>query len=222
MFFKKYFKVILGVVVVVGIVGFIGYALTRPEQAPQSQTESGPVGPNGSNNVYGKADSPVQLTEYVDFQCEACYSYYPIVKEVKEKYKDKVKFQIKNFPISSAHKNSLQAAQAAQAAAKQGKFFEMHNLLFEKQKDWETDTNFRPTLDKYAKQIGLNMGQFDKDFSSDETKGIINFDLQEVTKLGGKGTPTFVLNGTMIENPGPSVEALSKLLDAELQKAGIQ
>lgn len=219
---KKYGKIIVSIVVVVGLIGFIGYALTRPEQAPQAETEAGPVGTTGSSNVFGKADSPVQLTEYVDFQCEACYAYFPIVKEVKEKYKDKVKFQIKNFPISNAHANSLQAAQAAQAAAKQGKFFEMHNLLFEKQKEWEEQTNFRPTLDKYAKQIGLNMGQFDKDFGSDETKGIINFDLKEVTEIGGKGTPTFVLNGKLVENPGPSVDALSKLLDAELAKAGIQ
>lgn len=128
-------------------------------------------------------------TEYVDFQCEACYAYYPVVKEVKEKYKDRVKFQVKNFPISSSHPN------ARKAAAKQDKFFEVHDLIFERQKLWQNDRSAAAVFESYTREIGLDMEVYKKDVASSETGVIINADLNEVKKLGGNGTPTFVLNG---------------------------
>lgn len=171
----------------------------------------------GSSNAYGNLNSKVTLTEYVDFQCEACYAFYPTVKEVKEKYKDTVKFEIKYFPISSSHSNALAAAAAAQAAAKQGKFFEMHDMLFERQKSWENmSTERTATFESYAKEIGLDIAQYNTDLASAETKAIINADLAEVKKLGGDGTPTFALNGKKIENPANTVEAISKVLDDAL------
>ena len=171
----------------------------------------------GSSNVYGNLNSKVTLTEYVDFQCEACYAFYPTVKEVKEKYKDTVKFEIKYFPISSSHANALAAAATAQAAAKQGKFFEMHDMLFERQKSWENSTTDRNAVfESYAKEIGLDIEKYNEDLASAETKAIINADLAEVKKLGGDGTPTFALNGKKIENPANTVEAISKVLDDAL------
>ncbi len=172
----------------------------------------------GSSNVYGNPNSKVTLTEYVDFQCEACYAFYPTVKEVKEKYKDTVKFEIKYFPISSSHSNALAAAAAAQAAAKQGKFFEMHDMLFERQKSWENmSTERTATFESYAKEIGLDIAQYNTDLASAETKAIIAADLAEVKKLGGDGTPTFALNGKKIDNPSNSVKAISKVLDDALE-----
>ena len=171
----------------------------------------------GTDDVYDNLNSKVTLTEYVDFQCEACYAFYPTVKEVKEKYKDTVKFEIKYFPISSSHSNALAAAAAAQAAAKQGKFFEMHDMLFERQKSWENmSTERTATFESYAKEIGLDIAQYNTDLASAETKAIINADLAEVKKLGGDGTPTFALNGKKIENPANTVEAISRVLDDAL------
>lgn len=172
------------------------------------------VSTTGSSNVYGNLESKVTLTEYVDFQCEACYAFYPTIKEVKEKYKDTVKFEIKYFPISSSHSNALAAAATAQAAAKQGKFFEMHDMLFERQKIWENSTTDRNDIfESYAKEIGLDIEKYNADLASAETKAIINADLNEVKKLGGNGTPTFALNGKKIENPQNTVEAFTKVLD---------
>ena len=136
---------------------------------------------------------------------------------LKEKYKDTVKFEIKYFPISSSHSNALAAAAAAQAAAKQGKFFEMHDMLFERQKSWENmSTERTATFESYAKEIGLDIAQYNTDLASAETKAIINADLAEVKKLGGDGTPTFALNGKKIENPANTVEAISRVLDDAL------
>lgn len=190
--------------------------------AKSSKPDSG--GGVGSNNVYGKLDSPVTLTEFVDFQCEACYAFYPTVKEVKEKYKDKVKFQIKYFPIVSGHANALAAASTAQAAAKQGKFWEMHDLLFVRQKVWENNppATRDSVFEQYAQEIGLDTEKFKADRSSDETSGIIKTDLAEVKRLGGTGTPTFILNGERIDSPQNTVEAFSRVLDDALKSKGVQ
>ena len=206
---NKRFLIILAVIVV-GFVGLIGYSkLTAPPK----------VTSGGSNNVFGKLDSPVTLTEFVDFQCEACYAFYPTVKEVKEKYQDRVKFQIKYFPISNSHQFARMAAANAEAAAQQGKFWEMHDKIFEGQKIWEQTQNAQTFFDKYAKNIGLNMEKFKSDIKDPKTSATINADLDEVKRLGGDGTPTFALNGEKIKNPENTVEAFSKVLDDALAKA---
>ena len=175
---------------------------------------------NGSNNVYGKTDSKVTLTEFVDFQCEACYAYYPTVKEVKEKYKDRVKFQVRHFPISTSHKFARMAASYAEGAAKQGKFWEMHDKILEGQKQWEVATDPTSIFNGYAEDIGLDMAKLETDRTSDEVKAIIAADLKAVQELGGNGTPTFVLNGKRIEKVDNTVEALSRLLDDALAESG--
>lgn len=207
---NKRFIIVLAAI----IVGFVAIVLLSRSAGTDDVTTT------GSSNVYGNLNSKVTLTEYVDFQCEACYAFYPTVKEVKEKYKDTVKFEIKYFPISSSHSNALAAAAAAQAAAKQGKFFEMHDMLFERQKSWENmSTERTATFESYAKEIGLDIAQYNTDLASAETKAIINADLAEVKKLGGDGTPTFALNGKKIENPANTVEAISKVLDDALARS---
>lgn len=203
------------IILVAALVGFAGLvALTKQKEAESASAVK------RSDNVYGKMDSPVQLTEYVDFQCEACYAFYPNVKAVKEIYKDKVKFQIKYFPIASSHANALAAAAAAEAAAKQDKFFEMHDILFERQKEWQNRKDRQVAFEGYAKEIGLDMEQYKKDFVSKETTATIQADLEEVQKLGGNGTPTFALNGKKIESPRNSVGEISKLLDEALDQSG--
>jgi len=200
--------IIIGVIIL-SFIGIVAYAKVTAPKEPESK---------GSSNVYGKLDSKVTLTEYVDFQCEACYAFYPTVKEIKEQYKDKVKFQIKHFPISNSHQYARMAAGYAESAALQGKFFEMHDKIFEGQKTWETSQKPNEYFDTYAKEIGLNMDKLKTDLSSPSVSATINADLAEVKRLGGEGTPTFALNGEKIKNPDNSVEAFSALLDEALEK----
>lgn len=200
------------IILVVIVVGFMAAVFLSKNAGTDTASST------GSSNVYGNSESKVTLTEYVDFQCEACYAFYPTVKEVKEKYKDTVKFEIKYFPIAASHANALAAAATAQAAAKQGKFFEMHDMLFERQKSWENnDSDRNAVFESYAKEIGLDIEKYNIDLASTETKAIINADLAEVKKLGGDGTPTFALNGKKIDNPDNSVEAISKVIDDALK-----
>ena len=206
------FIIILAVI----ILGFFGIVYTSKKD--KTQTESSTASAQGSSNYYGKMDSQVELTEFVDFQCEACYAYYPVIKEVKEKYKDKVKFRIRNFPITSSHQFAMQAARSAEAAARQGKFFEMHDLIFEGQKTWERAQDPTSYFDGYAQQIGLDMDKYKADFASPGVNAVVNQDLRDVQELGGNGTPTFALNGKKVESPGRTVDDFSKFLDAELAK----
>ena len=191
---------------------------TQPETTTSSSASTQVAG-RGSQNFYGKLDSPVTLTEFVDFQCASCYAYYPHVKEVKEKYKDRVRFQVRNFPIASHHQYSVLGAKNAEAAARQGKFWDMHNAIFENQTTWSQSSSPQSYFDDYAKQIGLDFTKFKADIESQDVLAVINEDLQDVNKLGGSGTPTFVLNGKKIGNPPPNVEAFSLLLDEALAEA---
>jgi protein-disulfide isomerase len=208
---KRFFIVLL--VVVLGFVGFAVYSNQKKSTADNSSA----VSSKGSSNVYGKLDSKVTLTEFVDFQCEACYAYYPYVKQVKELYKDKVRFEVRYFPIASGHQFATQAAKNAEAAARQGKFWEMHNKLFEGQKTWEQTQNPQSYFDQYAQEIGLDMNKFNTDRVSSDVNAVVNKDLKDIKELGGSGTPTFVLNGKKLDkNPDPTIEAFSKLLDDAL------
>ncbi len=204
---KRLMIIILAIIV--AFVGLVFYSKAQEANQPAA---------TGSNNVYGKGDSPVTLTEFIDFQCEACYSYYPTIKEVKELYKDKVKFQVKYFPISSGHKFSRMAAGYAEAAARQDKFWEMHDKIFEGQKTWQLSSDPSEYFKQYAEEIGLDMAKLDVDVKSSSVSATINADLKEVQELGGNGTPTFVLNGEKLEGIDNSVEAFSKILDDALAK----
>lgn len=185
----------------------------------QQARDSAVSAEQGSQNFYGNPESPVTVTEFVDFQCEACYAYYPGVKEVKEKYKDQVRFQVRNFPITSGHQFAYAAARSAEAAARQDKFWEMHDKIFEGQKIWEQTQNPQSYFEQYAEDIGLDMEKFREDRDSANVASVINKDLDDVKELGGTGTPTFAINGQKVENPGPSAEALSKMIEDALASA---
>lgn len=210
----KRFWIILAVI----IIGFFSFVIFNKEKSSDS---NGSASAQGSSNYYGKEDSPVTVTEFVDFQCEACYAYYPYVKQAKEKYKDQVKFQVRYFPITSGHQFAFQAARAAEAAARQGKFWEMHDKLFEGQKTWEQTQNPQTYFDQYAEAIGLDMNKYKADRDSADVAAVINKDLADVKELGGSGTPTFAINGKKIDKTEPTLEALSKMIEDALKEAGV-
>jgi protein-disulfide isomerase len=188
----------------------------------KSNTANAPSGAASTvtNHVTGGGSSGVKLTEYGDFQCPACAQYYPLVKQVKETYKDQITFQFRNFPLSQIHPNAVAGSRAAEAADLQGKFWEMHDLLYENQQSWSPMTNPQPAFEQYAKQLGLDTVKFMADFKSAAVNNRIQADLQEGTKLGIDSTPTFFIDGKKISNP-TSLEAFNKVIDAAIeQKTG--
>jgi len=211
---NKQFAAII-IAVIIGLVGI--FALTGGNKGKDNGGSSN-TNTQPSNHVVGKLDSKVTLIEYGDFQCPACKSYFPLVKELKTTYGDRVKFQFSNFPLVQIHQNAFIGSRAAEAAGKQNKFFEMHDLLYENQDSWSTAANPATVLESYAKQLNLNTEQFKSDMNSTAVADIINADVKAAQAKGGNSTPTFVLNGRKIEENPRTVEAFKKLLDDELAK----
>lgn len=149
----------------------------------------------------GDLKSKVTLTEYADFQCPACGAYHPMVKQLLQAYNGKIHFVYRTFPLTQAHRNAMISAQNAVAAGKQGKFWEMHDMLFEHQADWAELQDPQKIYDGYAEKLGLNMDQFHSDINADATKKFINNEESEGLAIGVNSTPTFFINGKQIQNP---------------------
>lgn len=147
----------------------------------------------------GRTASAV-LVEYSDFQCPACGAYYPLVKRVHEEYGDKLAIVYRNFPLTTIHKNALRGAYAAESAGQQGKFWEMHNKLFENQKEWSEGENPQKFINEYATVLGLDMDRFHKDADSQNVKDKVAADVASAEKFEVNGTPTFFLNGKKLDS----------------------
>jgi len=141
------------------------------------------------------------LIEYADFQCPACGMYYPLVKQLKTEFGDKLEVVYKHFPLKNLHKNADLAARASEAALNQGKFQEMHNMLFEKQEEWSDSNQALSLFTAYAVTLGLDKDRFLTDIDSDVVKDKVNEDYAEGVSLRVNGTPTFFLNDKKINNP---------------------
>ncbi|OGV90441.1 hypothetical protein A3A66_03750 [Microgenomates group bacterium RIFCSPLOWO2_01_FULL_46_13] len=153
-----------------------------------------------SDQIRGSLDAKIMLLEYSDFQCPACKAYEPLVKKVLEEYSDEVFLVYRHFPLRQTHENAQLSAQAAEAAGKQQKFWEMHDLLFIKQEEWAEEKDFSVKLKSYAEELELNVDQFEKDLESDEGKRKIDEDYASGLKFNVNATPTFFLNGKKLEN----------------------
>jgi protein-disulfide isomerase len=211
---KQFFAII--VVIIAGLIGL--FALTGGDKNNSGDnggdsTSEGQV----SNHVKGATESKVTLVEYGDFQCPACKSYHPVLQQLEAEYGDRVTFQFRHFPLTQIHPNAFMASRAAEAAGKQGKFFEMHDFLFESQETWATVSNPTSIFESFAQQLELNVEQFKTDMNSAGVAATINADLKAAQAAGGTSTPTFVLNDTTIDNP-QSLEDFKKVLDDELAK----
>lgn len=182
---------------------------------------------NIADHVYGNKDAKVVLIEYGDFQCPSCANAHPIVKELSEKYEDELAFVYRNFPLTNIHPNARAAAAAAEAAGKDGKYWDMHNAIFEAQDDWASaSTDERGDLfASYAEELGISNDRFNA-LLTDNSASInrkINFDIALGRKLNVSGTPTFYLNGTKLDDEQTgSKDALEAALLAEFKKQGVK
>jgi protein-disulfide isomerase len=205
---KRFWAIILVIVVIFG--GVLWFKNMHKANAPSNTTPT--------NHTEGTNTKDVTLLEYGDYECPACEEFYPIVKQVAQKYSNEITFQFRNLPLTTIHQNAFAGARAAEAAALQGKFWEMHDALYDNQTAWASSSSPKTFFDQYAGQIGLNVTQFDKDYASSKVNDTINADISAFGKTGAEmQTPTFFLDGKQIQ-PGATVDAFSKLIDAEIAK----
>ncbi|MBI1961127.1 MAG: thioredoxin domain-containing protein [Parcubacteria group bacterium] len=151
--------------------------------------------------VKGGADAKAVIIEYSDFQCPACGAYYPIIKQLTEEFGDSVQFAYRHFPLRAIHPNAENAARAAEAAGRQGAFWAMHDLLFERQNEWSRSAGAFDLFAGYAADIGLDVVRFEADYNANAAKDAIRSHEAAGKKLGVNGTPTFVVNGKKVANP---------------------
>lgn len=156
---------------------------------------------NIADHVFGNAKSKVVLVEYGDYQCPGCGSAYPVIKSVTEKYADQLGFVFRNLPLTSMHPNARVAAAAAEAAGLQGKFWQMHDALYSNQAAWENQSveNRVDTLATYATTLGLDVTKFRADLENLDISKKISFDQALASKDKITGTPTFILNGKVVD-----------------------
>jgi protein-disulfide isomerase len=142
------------------------------------------------DHIQGPADAAVTLVEYGDYECPYCGAAYPIVKEVQRRMGERLRFVFRNFPIATSHPHAEQAAEAAEAAASQGRFWPMHDILFENQKRLRD-----PDLRAYAEQLGLDVGLFEKELAEHVHAARVHEHFISGVRSGVNGTPTFYING---------------------------
>ncbi len=207
------------IIVAVAIVVIVGGAMLKKDSPSGSKTAASPT-----NHAYSSSSTGVVVKEYGDFQCPGCGAFFPIVKEIKEKYKDKITFQFVHFPLSQIHQNALSAHRAAEAAGNQGKFWEMHDLLYINQDNWKTSTLISRDLEQYAQQLNLDMAKYKTEYASSATNSIIQADIKTGQELKVTGTPTFFIDGKQIEdnNSIASVEKFSSAIDAAIAAKAAQ
>ena len=200
-----------GIAVILIVFGGILLFKGSKANAPSSSSNA-----KATQHVQGKGTTGVVLVEYGDYQCPFCGQYYPIVKAVQEKYNDQITLQFRNLPLLQIHQNAFAGARAAEAAAMQNKFWEMHDKLYENQSAWSTSSNPLSIFSQYATQIGVkDVNKFKTDFASTAVNDTINADIKEFNKTGQElSTPTFFLDGKKIAPK--SLDEFSKLIDAEI------
>lgn len=212
---------LLGALVVVSGRGKIDVSTINTNTIQKASEQSG----NIADHVFGKADSKVVLIEYGDFQCPTCGSTHPIIKPLTEKYKDQIAFVFRNFPLPTLHPNARAAAAAVEAAGLQGKYWEMHNKLFESQSAWGTisATLRGDYFTNAAKELGLNADTFNTDMAGTSVTQKINFDQSLGKKDKVSGTPTVFLNGQAVDlQILLDSKKLEDLLKAEMKKQNIE
>lgn len=159
----------------------------------------------------GAINAPVVIVMFSDFQCPACAATHPVLKSVIAGYKDRVRFVVRDFPLETIHENAFRAAQAANAANAQGKFFEYVELLYNNQDSLDT-----ASLKEFASKIGLDRKRFDEDLDSGKFAEEVRKDMAEGVSYGITSTPTIFINGVKVRHL--SAEDFKKAIERALKK----
>ncbi len=211
-----YWLVIAGFAIAGVVIGVKSLNNSRP-QNNSSYSQAAAISPN--DWIKGKKEAKNTLIEYSDFQCPACGLYYPLLKQLSREFGENMMFVYRHFPLQQ-HKNAKPAAYASEAAGKQDKFWEMHDLIFENQDEWsaKSDDKAKEIFIKYAGSLNLNIEKFKNDLNLEEINKKVESDFQSGLKLKVNATPTFFLNGEKLQNPR-SYDELKNIIQQTIQTA---
>ncbi len=197
---------------------------TSPNQPASTARPAPLVGLPGAEPAHtvGSANAPAHIEEFGDFQCPPCGMLHPILEKMHQEFGDKLRLTFREYPLPG-HNHAVAAASAAEAAGMQKKFWEMHALIYEHQKDWKDRYDVAPIFESYAKQIGLDVERWKRDAQSEQVSQRIFLDSRRGQSMGVRGTPTVFLNGR--EVPFESLMAADKLrsvIQNEINASGLR
>lgn len=197
------------VLIIVLLMSYYFYATSNQDTTTKTTT----ITVSEKDHVRGAQGAKVTLVEFGDFQCPACGAYEPIVRELQKNNPDTLQIVFRHFPLTQIHPNALLSAKASEAAGAQGKFWEMHDMLYDKQSEWSGALNARDIFMNYATTLGLDLALFTQVLDNKEVEDKILAEYKEGIKLGVQGTPTFFVNGEKITNP-QSIDAFDAVIKA--------
>lgn len=226
--------VIIGIVLLVAVIG--GWYLYNSSNKKTPTTPNTNVAQNGtppkpnntpivSNlqgaqppNYKGAQNASVVLEEFADYQCPTCATMHPVMNEITAAYGSRIKFIYRNYPLTQIHKNAYEAAVAAEAAGLQGKFWDMQNLIFQNQRNWQNVEIVRPVFEGYAQTLGLDVEKFKSDVAGLPAKQRVDMDVARGRSLNVSSTPSVLINGVPVPFEQMTIDGMKKLIEAELAK----
>ncbi len=217
---KRYFPFILIAAVAMLTVGS-GAMLYRAKQRSVAASAAATAGATGTGasamtpeHVRGASGAPVTLEEFGDFQCPACATTAGVIQALEKVYGKRLRMIFRQFPLP-AHQHGRDAALATEAASLQGRFWEMHDLLYEKQATWSKEPDVRPLFESYAQELHLNVPRFKKDLESEQVAAQVDRQREYGVSRGVQNTPTLFINSQLVTPPF-TPERLQEAIDAAM------
>jgi protein-disulfide isomerase len=215
---KKILKPVLAILLLVGgAAGAAVYLSRTPDRPAPSAAIPKNMDLRGGGHFRGPENAQVTLVEFGDYVCPSCGAYHPFVKEILNRYPGKVRLEFHHFPLVDVHQNAMLGALAAEAAGGQGHYWEMHDALFEHQREWGQSRNAEVILIALASQIGLNANTFMQSLRSPALKDIIFQDVARGDQLHVNETPSFFIDGQRVYLKA-SIEDFVQVIEAHLHK----
>jgi len=215
---KRYLPFVI--IALVGLIALGGGVMLYRSKRPQVTgipKESAPAGRQTEEvHVRGPANAAVTLEEYGDFQCPPCGGLEVPLQQIERDYASGLRVIFRNFPFT-IHEHAHEAAYAAEAAGLQGRFWEMHDLLYREQAVWAKTKDVQPLFDSYAGMIGLNLERFKKDAGGEQVKAKVESDRKRGEELGVKNTPTIFINNQSVPPTSLNPVALRAAIDSAVK-----
>lgn len=212
---------IVSVLLAAFAVGVLLFKTMKSAPEAQANTNAAAQAPGADPpHVRGVESAPVTLEEFGDFECPPCGGLYPLLKNVEKEYGDRLRVVFREYPLSQIHKHAYDAARAAEAAGVQGKFWEMHDLLYEKQLEWTVAPDPRAMFISYARTLSLNEDNFTRDMVGELASTRVALDMRRGKSRGVIGTPTVFVGDRQLKAEEMTNDGLHKAIDEALKAKG--
>jgi protein-disulfide isomerase len=218
---SKAAKPLIIIVLAVAIAGGAAVYFSRqPDQATKTSetTASAPLKNTGGGHFRGPENAKITLVEFGDYQCPSCKAFHPLVQEAMSRYSQQVRLEFHHYPLVSIHGNAMAASLAAEAAGEQGKYWEMHDLLFENQDQWSKSPNAEPDFLAMAGRLGLDQNAFMQAMRSPQLQDRVLQDVVRAREANVEAVPTFFIDGQKQSLP-LSITAFVDVIEARLKPA---